>query len=216
MIQRRHAYLLLCLIAVSACYITDPSDGPGDWDGMDEFRVNSLDQYSMSAHEGKVDVWSVEEGRLVAKSDGTTSRARLVRQDEQMRDGRLQIESSQMANGAILFRFQENGDHYRLEIRDDETSYYNMTVRNFELYAKVLGAEESVLSEDLDLPRGSPFSVSVEFVGDHVSMYLNGERVSEAVHSGLSNAGSVGLGYGDLLTPGEEAHFEVFRWRSLD
>lgn len=199
--------------ALAACNGDDVTAPDGDWDGIDHFESNSLSQYdALTIRGGPTDIWSINDSWLIARAQGDVFRGLLLREDVEMRDGRIQIESDQLAFSGIVFRYQGPTDYYVLDIRDDGNPYSSARARNFELYY----GETTLARIDLDLPRGEAVTVTVEFVGEVITLYRDGRLVQEIRDQSLLTTGSVGLMHGDLLAPGDESRWDVFRWKSLD
>lgn len=204
--------LLLATVFVACDTGTDVDERRGE----DSFSSNSLPDYTLVSRDGSANVWSIENGWLIGRAHGEAVNAGLIRHNPDIADGRVEFETDHITNGGIRFRVQDADTYYLLSVRDDEAPYYNMQLRNYELYRFHDGDWTSLAEYDLDIPRGERLTAGVEFRGGTFSLYLNGRLVGVVQDAMIQGAGSIGLEHDDRLTPGEESHYDVFRWESLD
>lgn len=184
--------------------------------GEDTFSSNTLSDYTQVSRDGRADVWVVEDGWLVGRSQGEAINAGLIRRSPTMVDGRVEFETDHLTNGGIRFRVQDDDSYYLLAVRDNDATYSSMWFRNFEFYAFHDGAWTSLAEYDLDIPRGQRFTAGVEFVGTSLSLYLNGVLVGTVQDATHQAPGRIGLEHDDRVTPGEESRYDVFGWEALD
>jgi hypothetical protein len=144
--KHRSSTLLAAVVlaaGLSSCSASDPGSRKVF---KDDFNTNTPGHYTIY---NTPEAWSIVDGYL--NSGAPAKQSVVVPNGETMADGWVETQTSRVADGGLVLRFQGNGNYYLLAIRDDSWLPY----ANLEMYRAQGGDFTRIAGPlDVDFPVG--------------------------------------------------------------
>jgi hypothetical protein len=126
-------------------------------------------------------------------------------------DVRVEVDATKVAGSdnndfGILCRYQDNNNLYQFVLSSDG---YVGILKMVDGSMQSLAAETLIASSAVNVGNAQNH-IRVEFVGNTLTLYVNGQQVSTAQDTTFMNGGEVGVFAGTYDTPGADIHFDNF------
>lgn len=206
---------VLCVIAGAALLAGCGGDPFSEvTDGGDQFdTLNGLAQYVVVADSAAPGSWTVSNGQMVGTGHAVNSV--LVWSVSPLRDGWVETESSRADRGGLTFRVTDPHDYYVLNLCDDGAPN-GCGSHNLVLQRRLNGAFETLLTRDIDWPRGTVRTFRLQAEGPVLTVYVDGVSLGSVTDASplLTSAGA-GLTHSGP-DAGWVSTFERFRFHLHD
>ena len=203
-------FFTLALIALAGCQTLSKAPYRA---GTDSFTGNGLARFAHHSDEG--DPWSTRRDTL--RGDGNGIQSVLIRKDQSVFNGFVEVDASMVDDGGLVLRFLDNTHYYLLAIRDDGAPAPR-NVDNLQIYRRNgtgAGGFSSLFRKNVTWPRGETHRIRFSVNGSTFTVAMDGVVLGGITEPSLDSGTGFGLRhYG--RSEYWKSRYRNFRWRSVE